>query len=182
MANSLLDFVISLVRDPEAAARYAANPAKSIADARLADVTSADVNNLIPMVSDSLSMSPPPGVTAGAQVAEGGNVWASGAATAALDAFSPHTAAGVGQQNSQAGGVINQPASPAAGGSGGIPADPYPAGTADYEPSVLFTGVEMADPTFGHGGLSAVDPGLWDPSVVDQQAVDPDPRGFGIDI
>ena len=65
MANSLLDFVISLVRDPDAAARYAANPAQSIADAHLTDVTSADVNNLIPMVSDSLSMTSPAGAGCG---------------------------------------------------------------------------------------------------------------------
>ena len=56
MANSLLDFVMSLVRDPDAAARYAADPAQAIADANLTDVTSADVNNLIPVVSESLSM------------------------------------------------------------------------------------------------------------------------------
>lgn len=31
MANTLLDFVMSLVRDPEAAARYAADPAQAIA-------------------------------------------------------------------------------------------------------------------------------------------------------
>ena len=35
MANSLLDFVMSLVRDPDAAAHYAANPAQAIADANL---------------------------------------------------------------------------------------------------------------------------------------------------
>ena len=63
MANSLLDFVMSLVRDPDAAARYAADPAQAIADANLTDVTSADVNNLIPVVSESLSMGAP---TAGA--------------------------------------------------------------------------------------------------------------------
>ena len=59
MANSLLDFVMSLVRDPDAAARYAADPAGAIADAHLTDVSSADVNNLIPMVTDSLSMAAP---------------------------------------------------------------------------------------------------------------------------
>ena len=59
MANSLLDFVMSLVRDPDAAARYAADPAGAIADAHLTDVTSADVNNLIPMVTDSMSMAAP---------------------------------------------------------------------------------------------------------------------------
>ncbi len=59
MANSLLDFVMSLVRDPDAAARYAADPARPIADAHLTDVTSADVNNLIPVVSESLSTAAP---------------------------------------------------------------------------------------------------------------------------
>ncbi|MBX7431897.1 Rv0340 family protein [Mycobacterium sp. Y57] len=94
MANSLLDFVMSLVRDPEAAARYAADPAQAIADANLTDVTSADVQNLIPVVAESLSMSiPAHGLDAfddGAGVAAGGNVWASGAATAAFDAFDDH--------------------------------------------------------------------------------------------
>lgn len=107
MANSLLDFVISLVRDPEAAARYAANPERSIAEAHLTDVTRADVNSLIPVVSDSLSMSEPIGAAGGAHAGDRGNVWASGAATAALDAFAPHADAGVcptarcGRQRSQ---------------------------------------------------------------------------------
>ena len=35
MANSLLDFVMSLVRDPDAAARYAENPDQAIFDANL---------------------------------------------------------------------------------------------------------------------------------------------------
>ncbi|MDT5390903.1 MAG: hypothetical protein QOE04_4544, partial [Mycobacterium sp.] len=55
MANSLLDFVMSLVRDPDAAAHYAADPTQAIADANLTDVTSADVNHLIPVVAESLS-------------------------------------------------------------------------------------------------------------------------------
>ncbi|KCT59103.1 hypothetical protein X351_02198 [Mycobacterium tuberculosis XTB13-133] len=70
MANSLLDFVISLVRDPEAAARYAANPERSIAEAHLTDVTRADVNSLIPVVSDSLSMSEPIGAAGGAHAGD----------------------------------------------------------------------------------------------------------------
>jgi len=96
MANSLLDFVMSLVRDPDAAARYAADPAGAIADAHLTDVTSADVNNLIPMVADSLSgpiTSGGFGPSAGAGT--DGNVWASGAATAAFDAFDAHVPAAV---------------------------------------------------------------------------------------
>jgi hypothetical protein len=87
MANSLLDFVMSLVRDPDAAARYAENPSQAIADAHLTDVTSVDVNNLIPVVSESLPMGTP---ATGADAADHGNVWASGAATAAFDAFSDH--------------------------------------------------------------------------------------------
>jgi hypothetical protein len=72
MANSLLDFVMSLVRDPDAAARFAENPDQTLFDANLANVTSADVHNLIPVVTESLGAD---------------NVWASGAATAAFDAF-----------------------------------------------------------------------------------------------
>jgi len=84
MANELLDFVMSLVRDPDAAARYAENPQQAISDAHLTDVTSVDVNNLIPMVSESMSMAAP---VFGADAVSDANVWASGAATAAFDAF-----------------------------------------------------------------------------------------------
>ena len=86
MANSLLDFVMSLVRDPDAAARYAENPDQAIFDANLTNVTSADVSNLIPVVTESLGASVP---TVGAEGIDdmAHNVWASGAATAAFDAF-----------------------------------------------------------------------------------------------
>lgn len=59
MANSLLDFVMSVVRDPDVAARYAADPAQTIADANLTDVSAVDVNNLIPVVAESLSPAMP---------------------------------------------------------------------------------------------------------------------------
>ena len=90
MANPLLDFVMSLVRDPDAAAQYAADPAGAIHAANLTDVTSADVNALIPVVSESLSMAAP---STGAESLIGdpaGNVWTSGAATTAFDAFDDH--------------------------------------------------------------------------------------------
>ncbi|WP_166908471.1 IniB N-terminal domain-containing protein [Mycobacterium sp. DL440] len=91
MANTLLDFVMSLVRDPDAAAHYAADPAQAIADAHLSDVTSADVNNLIPVVSESLSTAGTSGAFGDLGAPDpGGNVWASGAATAAFDAFGDH--------------------------------------------------------------------------------------------
>jgi hypothetical protein len=88
VTNSLLDFVMSLVRDPDAAAHYAADPTQAIADANLTDVTSADVNHLIPVVAESLSSAVP---TTGADpFGADANVWTSGAATAAFDAFDDH--------------------------------------------------------------------------------------------
>lgn len=87
MANALLDFVISLLRDPNTAARYAADPAQALADAGLEDVTSADVQNLIPVVVESLSMTAPSYGPVEFGAGPTGNVWASGAATAAFDAF-----------------------------------------------------------------------------------------------
>lgn len=104
MANSLLDFVMSLVRDSDAAARYAADPAQAIADAHLTDVTSADVNQLIPVVSESLSMGAPAGGLDGFGAEPAGNVWASGAATAAFDAFDVHV-----PLDESTGHVIDQP-------------------------------------------------------------------------
>ncbi|MGE2833057.1 Rv0340 family IniB-related protein [Mycobacterium sp. SMC-4] len=87
MANSLLDFVMSLVRDPEAASRYAADPAGTLAAAQLDGVTSADVDNLIPVVSESLSVNPSTSGWEGFGAAPAGNVWASGAAAGAFEAF-----------------------------------------------------------------------------------------------
>jgi hypothetical protein len=90
MANSLLDFVMSLVRDPDAAARYAENPDQAIVDANLTNVTSADVSNLIPVVTESLGAAVPGTGADGVgdlTVDMADNVWASGAATAAFDAF-----------------------------------------------------------------------------------------------
>ncbi len=110
MANPLLDFVMSLVRDPDAAALYADNPAQAIHAANLTDVTSADVNALIPVVSESLSSAVP---STGADLLGGdggGNVWSSGAATAAFDAFDDHSSVPViDDGHSLAANVIEQP-------------------------------------------------------------------------
>jgi hypothetical protein len=169
--------VISLVRDPDAAARYAANPAQSIAGAHLTNVTSADVNNLIPMVSDSLSMANLSGSASGAPVADHGNVWASGAAAAALDAFSPHAPAGVVDQHGPAGSVISQPPP---SGPGEVPADPHPLVTDPHGPSVLLTGAEVPDTAVDHSVFPTPDPDVWDHSVNHPHTVDPDHHGFGL--
>lgn len=96
MANELLDFVMSVVRDPDVAARFAADPDQAILDANLTNVTSADVHALIPVVSESISALPTTVPSAGFDggIAEAaGNVWSSGAATAAFDAFGDHVPA-----------------------------------------------------------------------------------------
>ena len=85
MGNSLLDFVMALVRDPQAAARYAADPAGALSGAGLPGVTVTDVQNLIPVVTDSLATATPSFGDAAASSAA--NVWTSGAAAAAFDAF-----------------------------------------------------------------------------------------------
>ncbi len=113
MPNELLDFVMSLVRDSDAAARYRADPAGVIADAHLTGVTSADVNNLLPMVSESLA-----GPMVGMSHPADGNVWTSGAATAAFDAFTPHAAVSHEGVGVDAGPVVVDP--------GVVPADPGP--------------------------------------------------------
>lgn len=83
MGNSLLDFVMALIRDPDFAARYAADPAGVLADARLTGVTIADVTNLIPVVTDSLATATP----GFGPTVDPANVWTSGSAAAAFDAF-----------------------------------------------------------------------------------------------
>lgn len=145
MANALLDFVMSLVRDPDAAARYAADPAGSIADAHLTDVTSVDVNNLIPMVADSMSMAAP---SIGAGHAVDANVWTSGAATAAFDAFHAAVPDPSALISGGAGGVITQPA-----GVDHAPVVDVPADGAGAEPAPH------------QGGLGI---GVDDPPLVDQ--------------
>jgi hypothetical protein len=150
MANELLDFVMSLVRDPDAAARYAGNPQQAIADAHLANVTSVDVNNLIPVVSESLSMATP---VHGADA----NVWSSGAATAAFDAFSDHQPTPAVVETHQA--VIEAPSeSPV-----GVGADQWH----DPGPDLHTFDAGTLDDPFGaavHDVGPAVDPGVVDPA------------------
>lgn len=148
MANTLLDFVMSLVRDPDAAARYAADPAQAIADAHLTDVTSADVNNLIPVVSESLSMAAPTGGLDAFGTEPAGNVWASGAATAAFDAFGDHIPADSGHE--AVGHVIEQPAETVSSGldvlaDSGLAADPFDSESLQLSAPVI-DDVPIADP------------------------------------
>ncbi|MFW3171503.1 IniB N-terminal domain-containing protein [Geodermatophilus sp. CPCC 206100] len=52
LASTLLDFILDLLRDPERAAAYEADPQGELAAAGLADATPADVAALTPMVTD----------------------------------------------------------------------------------------------------------------------------------
>lgn len=185
MANELLDFVMGLVRDPAASAAYAADPAKAIADAHLTGVTSADVDNLIPVVTDSVSMSTPgfgpvAAVDPGGLVEAVGNVWSSGAAQAAFEAFDAMPAAGraagidLPGVHDPAGGVIN---------AASVIRDPAPDAVAGVLPEV-FEQVEpvhqalpepvaehVADPSFG------LVPD-WSAPADDAHHVDPGHAGF----
>ncbi|BBY85095.1 Rv0340 family IniB-related protein [Mycolicibacterium tokaiense] len=154
MANELLDFVMGLVRDPDAAARYAADPSQAIADAHLTNVTSADVNNLIPMVSDSLSMAAPAfGADAGLDDTLDGNVWTSGAATAAFDAFAPLTT----EHISDIPTVVDT--------AGPEVASVVP----DFEP--LVDTVLTDDPALGDASADPA-PALWEGPATDPQPLD----------
>ena len=146
MANSLLDFVMSLVRDPDAAAAYAADPAQAIADANLTDVTSVDVNNLIPVVSESLSMGVP---STGAETVvddNASNVWASGAATAAFDAFDDHVPTVVTDQvHSMAANLVNEPDAAVQSGLDVLADAGVPDVAAVDDPSLQFDGPVIDD-------------------------------------
>jgi hypothetical protein len=183
MANSLLDFVMSIVRDPDAAARYAADPSQAIADAHLTDVTSVDVNNLIPVVSESLSMGTPGGH--GADAGGDHNVWASGAATAAFDAFSDHVPDPTIVDSPPVGaGVVDQPVDHvvdhALDAGVNYAADPGP----DLHPFDA-AGLDQAPPADevhvpDDGGTGLTDPGIHEHHVVDDRGFAAEHPGFDI--
>lgn len=181
MANPLLDFVMSLVRDPDAAAHYAADPAQAIHDANLADVTSADVNALIPVVSESFSMGTP---STGMDALAGhpaGNVWASGAATAAFDAFDDHVPAPViDDVHSVAANVIDQPDPSLHAGLDALDHHDIPAVTGLEDPSTQFTHEIIDDAPFVGDGAHPADVD-WHP-VVDDVAHHLDTGDTGFDI
>ena len=177
MANSLLDFVMSLVRDPEAAARYAADPAQAIADAHLTDVTSADVSNLIPMVSESLSMSAPVTGTGILDEHSGGNVWASGAATAAFDAFDDHLPdQAFDNVHTLAGNVIDQ--GPVADTD---VTDVAHAAISSFDPSIDDTSLQLNQPLIDELPHTATLPtDVVDHAVSEIQHIDDGSQGFDI--
>jgi hypothetical protein len=181
MANSLLDFVMSVVRDPDAAAQYAANPAQAIADANLTDVTSADVNHLIPVVAESLSAAVPSTGFESFDVDAGNNVWASGAATAAFDAFGDHLPEqGLDDGHTIGTNVVDTHADLSSTGidvgddpsaDGGVPA----VALAD-DPSLQFDGPVVDDaPVLDAGSLDD-----WGHQVVEDHLPQPDDPGFDI--
>ena len=181
MANPLLDFVMSLVRDPDAAAHYAADPAQAIHDANLAGVTSADVNALIPVVSESLSMGTP---ATGAESLVGdpaGNVWTSGAATAAFDAFDDHVpVSALDDVHSVAANVIDQPDESLHAGVDAIDDPGVPSLTGIDDPSTQFTHGIIDDAPLVGDAVDTADVD-WHPVVDDaQHHLDAGDHGFDI--
>lgn len=146
---------MSLVRDPDAAARYAADPAGALAAAGLPGVTVTDVQNLMPVVADSLAMSTPTFGT----VVDTVDVWTSGAASAALDAFDiPHPApVDPPAPQIQEVPAVDVPAHPSDGQAPAEPAAlPDPAG---FE-TIGQTPLEPADPDWADHNGWAPDHGL----------------------
>ncbi|KKW62140.1 Rv0340 family IniB-related protein [Mycolicibacterium elephantis] len=169
MANSLLDFVMSVVRDPDTAARFAADPDQAIADANLTNVTSADVEALIPVVTESMSslVTDMPAVAGLDGLGEAAtNVWASGAATAAFDAFGDEVPAP----------VIDDTES--------LIADRVDA--IDEPDEVLQSGLDMLDDTSDVSEVPIIDDiPIAEPYVGsdgDDTVVDVDPQASGFDI
>ncbi|KUI16262.1 hypothetical protein AU193_15985 [Mycobacterium sp. GA-1285] len=169
MANELLDFVMSVVGDPDAAARFAADPNQAILDANLTNVTSADVHALIPVVSESMSALPttvPTGLDGGIAEAAA-NVWSSGAATAAFDAFGDHVPADVVNDVSDA--LISDP---------GVSelADPDVPGVADVDDASL----QLDQPVIEDVVDDAPTIDDFSDAVADVQQLDIDAGGFDI--
>jgi hypothetical protein len=177
MANELLDFVMSLVRDPDAAAAYADNPTQAIADAHLTDVTSVDVNNLIPVVSESLSMAVPSTGTEHLTDDPSSNVWTSGAATAAFDAFDTHVPADViDQAHAVVTDTIHEPDAGLSQGIDAVTDADIPAVTGVEDPSLHFDGPVIDD-------APPVDAPVHDDfshTVVEDHHLDTDASGFDI--
>ncbi|MFW0792106.1 IniB N-terminal domain-containing protein [Gordonia sp. CPCC 205333] len=73
--SSLLDFITTLVHDPDAAAAYRADPQSALSAANLHDVTTADVDHLIPVVAESSNV----GTTSG-------SIWSASNAAHSFDA------------------------------------------------------------------------------------------------
>jgi hypothetical protein len=177
MANSLLDFVMSLVRDPDAAAAYAADPAGAIAGADLADVTSVDVNNLIPVVSESLSMAMPSTGTEGLVDDPSGNVWASGAATAAFDAFDDHVpAVAVDEVHSMAAELVHDPDGAVQSGLDTLANAGVPDVASVDDPSLQFDGPVIDDVPIDD--VPQVDD--WSHAAPEDHHVETDSPGFDI--
>jgi hypothetical protein len=170
MANSLLDFVMALVRDPDAAARYAADPAGALSAAQLPGVTIADVNNLIPVVTDSLAAATPGfGVLTDVGPATA-NIWASGAAAAAFDAFDIHMPPEVPPAG-QGAPTISVPPVP-------VSADPVEVSVVDAVSPISPRGDEPAvPPSFGEDGGQD---GWQLPPHVDPQPEAADPPRFDL--
>jgi hypothetical protein len=178
MANPLLDFVMSLVRDPDAAAQYAADPAGAIHAANLTDVTSADVNALIPVVSESLSTAMPGTGTEHLVGDAAGNIWSSGAATSAFDAFDDHLSVPtIDDGHGIATHVIEQPADSVHAGLDAIDDSAIPAVADIDDPSTHFTDGIIDDvPVIGDAGHAD-----WHSLVDDaQHHLDTGDTGFDI--
>jgi hypothetical protein len=56
VASSLLDFILNLLKDPEAAQAFMDDPQAALEDAGLEDITSVDLDDIMPVVLDQSSV------------------------------------------------------------------------------------------------------------------------------
>ena len=57
--TSLLDFILNLLRDPQAQAEFKANPQAVLADNGLTGVCAADIHDTLPLVTDNRAVGRP---------------------------------------------------------------------------------------------------------------------------
>ncbi|WP_040524259.1 IniB N-terminal domain-containing protein [Gordonia effusa] len=115
--SSLLDFITTLVHDPAAAAAYHADPQSALTAANLHDVTTADVDHLIPVVAESSHSAP-----------TSGSIWSASDAAHSFDTAVGDAFAGPGDVQSPI--VIDHTAA-----ESDSPFDPF--AVPDVDPAIL---------------------------------------------
>jgi hypothetical protein len=140
-------------------------------------VTSVDVNNLIPVVSESLSMSVPSTGTDGLVADPSANVWASGAATAAFDAFDDHVpAVAVDEAHSMAANLVTEPDAEVQSGVDVLADDGVPTLAGADDPSLQFDGPVIDDSPIDDAPAED----NWSHAAPEDQHLEADDSGFDI--
>ena len=71
VASTLLDFILNLLRDPETAEAFARDPQGTLEDHGLGDITSVDIEDIMPVLMDASPSSFDRAYETGGQLAHG---------------------------------------------------------------------------------------------------------------